>query len=185
MKKGIIAVLAISTALFATSCGKKGGLSEETKMAMQTFETGWKATETNMTAFGATMSTAFTEMNTMMAADEKMDMSKMKPAAKSSMDSMMAMCGVIKVQMDKMNGDYKTAMDQWTADSQAYTDWKKQAQADKIADEAFKTEITGTWTTKLNGYNDALVNMNEMLTGIQAACKSTCDAIAGMAMPMK
>ncbi|MEZ5013239.1 MAG: hypothetical protein R2794_03020 [Chitinophagales bacterium] len=43
MKKGIIAFFAIATPFFISSCGKKGGLSEETKTAMTTFETGWKS----------------------------------------------------------------------------------------------------------------------------------------------
>jgi len=185
MKKVIIALLAISTALFATSCGKKGGLSEETKAATTTFETSWKATEANMTAFGTTMASTFGEMNTMMAPHMSMDMSKMKPAAKASMDSMMGMCKVITMQMEKMKGDYSAAMGEWAADSQAYADWKKKASEEKMDDAAFSAEITNTWTAKLGTYNDKLVGMNESLTGMQAACKATCDAMTGMAMPIK
>lgn len=185
MKKVIIAVLAISTALFVTSCGKKGGLSEETKAAMTTFETSWKAAEGSMTAFGTTMTSTFGEMNAMMAPHMAMDMSKMKPAEKAGMDSMMAMCNVITMQMEKMKGDYTATMAEWTADSQAYADWKKKASEEKMDDATFSAEIANTWTAKLGTYNDKLVGMNEALTGIQSACKATCDAMTSMAMPTK
>ena len=185
MKKGFLAVMAITTALFVTSCGKKGGLSEETKAAMQTFETNWKATEGNMTAMGTTMTTAFGEMTTMMAANDAMDMTKLKPATKASVDSMLTMCTMIKGQMEKMKGDCSAAMTQWATDATAYADWKKKAQEEKLADADFKAEIDNTWTAKLATYNDQLVAMNEALTGIQAACKSSCDAITGMVTPVK
>lgn len=185
MKKGFLAVLAITTALFVTSCGKKGGLSEVTKAAMTTFETNWKATEANMTAMGTTMNTAFAEMTTMMKMDDGMDMSKMKPAQKASMDSMTTMCTMIEGQMEKMKGEYSAAMASWSADAQAYADWKKKASEEKMDDAAFSSELTNNWTAKLATYNEQLVGMNEQLTGIQAACKATCDAMAAMMMPAK
>ena len=185
MKKGILAVLAISTALFVTSCGKKGGLSEETKTAMSTFETSWKAAETSMTAMGATMATTFGEMTTMMAANDVLDLSKLKPEVKASIDSNLAMCTTIKMQMEKMKGDYSAAMNLWATDSQAYADWKKKAQEEKLADADFKAEIENTWTAKLATYNEQMVAMNEALTGIQSACNATCAAITGAVTPAK
>jgi len=89
------------------------------------------------------------------------------------------------MQMEKMKGDYSAAMGEWAADSQAYADWKKKASEEKMDDAAFSTEITNTWTAKLETYNDKLVGMNESLTGMQAACKATCDAMTGMAKQRK
>lgn len=184
MKKGIIAVMAVTTLFFVSSCGKKGGLSEETKTAMQKFETDWKTAEDNMMKFGETMNSTFTDMNKMMDESEHMDMTKMKPAEKASCDSMMQMCTTIKTSMDKMKSDYNTAMETWKTDSQAYADWKKKAQEEKMDDAAFKTELDNNWVAKLATWNESMAGWNEQLTGMQSACKSTCDAMMHMSMPM-
>ena len=182
MKKGIIAVLALSTTMFITSCGKKGGVSEETKTAMTTFETSWKAAEAQMTAFGTTFTTTNGEMNKMMDESMAMDMSKMKPADKASCDSMMAMCGTIKSGMEGMKTAYAAGMEQWKADTQAYADWKKKGHDEKM-DDAGAMAGMAEWNAKLTTWNETMTGWNEQLTSMQGACKSTCDAMMHIGMP--
>ncbi len=181
MKKGIIAVLAVTTVFFVSSCGKKGGLSEETKTEMQKFETDWKTAEASMMAFETTMTTKFEGMNKMMAETEAMDMSKMKPAEKEACDVAMAQCAVIKTSMDKMKADFTTAMGQWKTDSDAYQAWKKKAQEEKLDDATFKSELENNWMSKVATWNETMSGWNESLTGMESACKAQCDAM--MMMP--
>lgn len=182
MKKGIIAVLALSTTLFMTSCGKKGGLSEETKTAMTTFETAWKAAEAQMTAFGTTMTATTGDMTKMMDDAMAMDMSKMTPAAKASCDSLIVMCGSIKTGIEGMKTAYTAGMDSWKADTQAYADWKKKGHDEKMDDATAMAGIT-EWNAKLATYTETMTGWNEQLTSMQGATKATCDAMMHL-MPM-
>lgn len=178
MKKGFIAVMALVVTFYFSSCTKKAGMSEETKTLMNNFETSWNSADEQMKNWGQTMNTTFSDMNKMM--DESMpmhDMSKMKPAEKASADSMMMMCNTIKAQMESMKTMYNTEMDAFKADKQAYDDWKKKGQEEKMDDATIKAGLD-TWNVKLAEWNTKMGDWNEQLTGIQAACKTTCDAMA-------
>ncbi len=183
MKKAIIAVLALTTTMFISSCGKKGGVSEETKAAMTTFETSWKAAEAQMTAFGTTFTATSGDMNKMMDETMAMDMSKLKPAEKATADSMMAMCGSIKSGIEGMKTAYAASMEQWKADTQAYADWKKKGHDEKMDDAAAMAGMT-EWNAKLTTWNETMTGWNEQLTSMQGACKTTCDAIKNIGKPM-
>ncbi len=182
MKKGILAVMALTTTLLMTSCGSKG-VSEETKTAMTTFETSWKATEDQMMAFGTTMNTTMADMNKMMDGSMAMDMSKMKGEEKEKCDMMMAQCTTIKTGMAGMKTDYAAAMEQWKADTQAYANWKKKGHDDNMTDEAAMAGMA-EWNAKLAMYNTKLTDMNAQLTSMQGMCKTTCDSMMHMDMPM-
>ncbi len=176
MKKGIIAVMALSIAFYFSSCTKKGGMSEETKTAMTTFETAWSATGDQLNGWGTTMNTTHADMNKMMDASMSGDMSKMKPAEKAHMDSMMMMCTPIKAGMEGMKSEYNAAMEQWKADTQAYADWKKKGQEEKMTDEQINAGLA-EWNTKLAAWNTKMSDWNQQLTSMQAACKTACDSM--------
>jgi len=180
MKIRIIAVLAITSTLFAASC-KKGGMSEETKTKMATFEADWKAMSEQMTTWGTTMNTRMEAMNKMMhdAMPMEGDMhGDMKMDHKEHMDMMgtdsaSIMCNMIMMQMDAMKAGYKTAMDSVTAQTAEYAEWKKTTMEAK--DEEAANAGLDQWNTKLAADKTMMEEWNGALTEMETNCKNVCD----------
>ena len=71
MKKGFLVILAIASMATLNSCGKKKGPSAETKQAMATFESEWKALGDQIAAWETTMNTAMDGMTQMAVPEQK------------------------------------------------------------------------------------------------------------------
>ncbi len=77
---------------------------------------------------------------------------------------------------ESLKSEYNSAMEEWKADTQAYADWKKKGQDEKMTDEEINTGLSD-WNTKLAAWNSKMAEWNERLTGMQAAAKTTHDAM--------
>lgn len=161
MKSKLMAAVAIVAVVFTMSC-KKGGMSEETKTKMSTFETEWKTMTDQMTAWGTTMNTAMGEMDKMMM--ESMPMA----------DSMSKkMCDDVMMRMEAMKTMYKSSMDSVTAGMAQYTEWKKTSIEAK--DDAATSAGLDEWNAKLGTYTSMMADWDPALGGLKDACTMACD----------
>ncbi len=166
MKNNLFAAIAIVAVVFTVSC-KSGGMSEETKTKMSTFETNWKAMSDQMTAWGTTMNTRMAEMDKMMLESMGGDMHM-------EMDSMTTkQCNDITAGMASMKETYKSTMDSVAAGMTQYTEWKKATMEAK--DEAATNTGLDEWNAKLTGYTNMMTDWESSLSGMEAACKAVCD----------
>lgn len=168
MKNRFYAAIAIVAVVFTVSC-KKGGMSEETKTKMTTFEAGWKTMSDQMTTWGTTMNTTMDEMNKMMHESMGGDMSKdMKMDSASQ-----KMCDDVMMKMDAMKATYKTTMDSVNANMAQYTEWKKTMMEEK--DDAATSAGLDMWNAKLTGYQTMMADWTPALAGMKDACTMACD----------
>lgn len=180
MKNKFYAAIAIIAVVFTVSC-KKGGMSEETKTKMTTFEADWKAMSDQMTAWGTTMNTKMEDMNKMMhdAMPMEGDMShdmkdmKMDKMAMNGEDSMTMMCNMIMMEMDAMKAAYKTGMDSVNAQTAEYAEWKKASMEAK--DEEATKQGLDMWNAKLAANKTMMDEWNNQLMQMETNCKNTCD----------
>lgn len=184
MKTGIVAVLALTSTVFFASCGKKG-LSDDTKNKMTTFENNWKTMHDNMTKWGETMNSTFDDMNNMMEKsmpmdnmDKGKDMKNMKSGMDMGMDSMTAMCNMMKSKMDEMKSMYQTAMDSVNAQEEEYKTWKKDAMSNKANDQEVLAAMD-MWNAKVDDWNSKMNDWNTELNNMQTQCKNACDMEMG------
>lgn len=180
MKKGFILVLAIASIAAMSSCGKKKGPSEATKQLMSTFETDWKALGEEINGWEATMTSTMSGMTTMMTETRAVELTKLPSDAKAMAETNLMMCTKIEEQMAAMQTSYATAKSDFASATDAYTAWKKKGQEEHLDDAAIVAEMAN-WNTKLTEWKTIATGWNEQLSGMQDACKQTCDAVMGMA----
>ncbi len=179
MKKGFLVILAIASMATLNSCGKKKGPSAETKQAMATFESEWKALGDQIAAWETTMNTAMDGMTQMMTATRSMDITKLSGESKSMAEMNLMMCSKIDEQMVAMKTGFAKAKTDFAAATDEYGAWKKKGQEEHLDDATITSELAN-WTTKLTEWKTTVEGLNQQLSGMQDACKQSCDAITAM-----
>lgn len=180
MKKGFILMLAIAGIATLSSCSKKKGPSEETKQLMTTFETDWQALGDQINGWETTMTSTMSGMTTMMTETRAVDLSKLPSDAKAMAETNLMMCTKIEEQMAAMKTGYATAKSDFATATDEYSAWKKKGQEEHLDDATIAAEMAN-WNAKLTEWKGIAAGWNEQLTGMQDACKQTCDAVMGMA----
>lgn len=183
MKKGFIVMLAIATVASFASCGKKKGPSEETKQMMSTFETEWQALGEQINGWEATMTSSMDAMTKMMAETRAIDLSKLPADSKTMAETSLMMCAKIDESMVAMKTGYAQAKTDFAAKTDEYGAWKKKGQEEHLDDATITAELA-KWNATMTDWKTTVASWNEQLTGMQDACKQSCDAVAAV-IPVK
>ncbi|MFN0274927.1 MAG: hypothetical protein ACKVPJ_04225 [Chitinophagales bacterium] len=180
MKRTIVAILTITSAIFISSCSsEKGGLPEEMKTKMSAFEADWGKAGEAMTAFGQTMTTTAGELTTMISTNMSMDMSKLSADMMPKADSLKNVCTSITGSITEMQTAYATAMTNWATDQAGYAELKAKAEKGEVKGPELTTGLQG-YMDKLTAATTELGNWTTMLNDLKTKCTSTCDAMTTM-----
>lgn len=182
MKRTIVAILTLTSAILISSCSSKG-LSEEAKKSITDFQAEWKASGDMLTAWGNTMTTKFADMKKMETETDAMVKGAKIPAANTAaVDSLTKVCMSLEGKRTEIQTAYNAAVKQFEADGKAFTEWTAKAMKGDV-DAAGITKGLDEYKAKLTACKADMESWNTMLADTEKMCMETCNSLHDAAMP--
>ncbi len=179
MKTKFFSVLAAAGLFFLASCG--GGVSEETKKAVNSADSAMTAMMTDVETFTADVTKALDDCNACCASADSVG-ATVKPEWKGKCDSAMMDCKGAKASYEEILNKVNAAKAEWSADT-TWASFKSKVEKGEIKDAEAKTELDAfnakgatasgsvtEWKAAFTAANDKCKMGNDAWTAFQTWC---------------
>lgn len=160
--------------IFLTSCG--GGVSEEFKKELSTFEADWNKAGETATAFGASLAAEDSAMKAMAPAGVPDSLkANATPEQLAAVDSLGKICEDHTAKLAEIKTTYEGFKASWDKDSKDWADWKAKVEKGEVKEEEAKKALED-WKKKIADANTSVNEWQLALDGVKTACTATCEA---------